>query len=156
MPESNREKNHAYILAVQNALFTFQMIEESLKICVGLSYKIIKHSVPPPTAFNFDASNINNAPLGKLIQMFSGVTANLQLVGELRKIMEWRNFCAHRAYTHEFMSRRGSAPVSSDDVEDVQAATTFGVNLVEQVASEMRALQKAHFAVFGVKGEQGA
>lgn len=143
------EKNHAYVLAVQNALFTFQMIEESLKICVGLSYEIIKLSAPPPTAFNFDTNNINNAPLGKLIQMFSSVTTNQQLVSELRKILKWRNFCAHRAYVHEFMNRQGSTPITSDDIADVQTATTFGVNLVEQINSEMRSIRKVHLTIFG-------
>jgi hypothetical protein len=144
MPESNSEKNHPYTLAVQNALFTFQMVEEALKICVGLSYEILKHSAPSPVTFNFDASSIHNAPLGKLIKMFSGVTANRQLVRDLGKIVEWRNFCAHCAYKHEFMNRGGTNPVSAKDVVDVQTTTTFAVNLVEQLGNEMRALKQAH------------
>ena len=99
MSESFTERNHVYVLSVQNALFAFQMIEEALKIYIGVSYEIIKRSAPSPVAFNFDASAINNAPLGKLIKMFSRVSANNKLIGDLRKIEEWRNFCARFA-TH--------------------------------------------------------
>jgi hypothetical protein len=155
MPESHYEKNHAYALAVQSALFTFQMIEEALKIYIGLSYEILKRSAPAPIAFNFDASAIHNAPLGKLIKMFSGVTANRQLASDLSKIVEWRNFCAHRAYKHEFMSRRGPTPVSANDVADVQTATAFAVSLVEQLGNEMRALREVHLALLGLDGEPG-
>jgi hypothetical protein len=148
MPES-REKNHLYANAVQNALFTFQMIEEALKIHIGLSYEILKRTAPLPVAFNFDTSAIRNAPLGKLIKLFSGITANRQLVSDLSKIVEWRNFCAHRAYKHEFMSRMSSTPVSPNDVTDVLTITAFSVSLVEQLGNEMRTLRDVHLALFG-------
>lgn len=153
MSESSTERNHTYVHAVQNALFAFQMIEEALKICVGLSYEIIKRSAQPPVTFNFDVSAINNAPLGKLIKMFSGVSANHQLISDLRKIEEWRNFCAHRAYKHEFMSGQSGAPVSEKDVADVQTVTTFAVNLVEQIGTDMRTLRETHRSLFGAERE---
>ncbi len=153
MSESLTERNHVYVLAVQNALFTFQMIEEALKIYVGLSYEIIKRSAPAPVVFNFEASAINNAPLGKLTKMFSGISANSQLIGDLRKIEEWRNFCAHRAYTHEFMSRQSGTPVTEKDVEDVKAVTTFAVNLVQQIGNDMLVLRETHRTLFGAASE---
>jgi hypothetical protein len=130
MSDSFTQRNHVYVLAVQNALFAFQMIEEALKIYIRGSYEIIKRSVPSPVAFNFDASAIKNAPLGKLIKMFSGISANNKLIGDLRKIEEWRNFCAHRAYTHEFMRRQSGTPVSAKDVEDVATVANFAIDLV--------------------------
>jgi len=153
MSESLTEKNHAYVLTVQNALFAFQMIEEALKIYIGGSYEIIKRTAPSPVAFNFDSSAINNAPLGKLIKMFSGVSANNKLIGDLRKIEEWRNFCAHRAYTHEFMSRQSGTPVSAKDVDDIKTVTTFAVDLVKQIGNDMLILRETHRTVFEEKNE---
>lgn len=153
MPESLTEKNHVYVLAVQNALFAFQMIEETLKIYIGGAYEIIKHTAPSPVAFNFDNSAINNAPLGKLIKMFSGVSANNKLIANLRKIEEWRNFYAHRAYTHEFMSRQSGTPVSAKDVDDVKTVTTFAADLVKKIGDDMIILRETHRAVFGAKSE---
>ena len=153
MSESFTEKNHVYVLAVQNALFAFQMIEEALKIYIGVSYEILKRTAPSPVAFNFDASAINKAPLGKLIKMFWGVSANNTLIGDLRKIEEWRNFCAHRAYTHEFMSRQSATPVSAQDVDDVQTISTFAVSLVKQIGNDMLILLETHRTVFGAESE---
>ncbi|HEY8159482.1 MAG TPA: hypothetical protein VIF10_12340 [Methylobacter sp.] len=153
MSQSLTERNHVYVLAVQNALFAFQMIEEALKIYVGLSYEIIKRTVPSPVAFNFAVSSINNAPLGKLTKMFSGISANHQLIGELRKIEEWRNFCAHRAYTHEFMSRQSGTPVTAKDIEDVKTVTTSAVNLVKQIGNDMLILRETHRSLFGAESE---
>ncbi len=148
MSGSFAERNHAYVLAVQNALFAFQMIEEALKICVGLSYEIIARSAPSPVIFNFDASAINNAPLGKLIKMFSSVSANRHLIAELRNIEEWRNFCAHCAYKHEFMRRQSGAPVSTKDVVDVQTVASAAVKLVEKIGNDMCTLREVHRMLF--------
>lgn len=147
MTQPSTERNHAYILAVQNTLFTFQMIEEALKICIGLSYEIIQRSAPSPVAFSFDVSAINNAPLGKLIKMFSGVSSNLKLIDDLRSIVKWRNFCAHNAYKHEFMSRRSATPVSAKDVKDVQNVLISASKLVEQIGNDMRTLREAQRAL---------
>lgn len=155
MAESITERNHAYVRAVQNALFAFQMIEEALKIYVGLSYEIIKRSAPPPVTFNFDVFAVNNAPLGKLTKMFSGVSANHQLVSDLRKIEEWRNFCAHRAYMHEFMNRQSGIPISAQDVEDVNTVATSAVDLVKQIGNDMLILRETHRKLFGAESESG-
>jgi len=85
--------------------------------------------------------------------MFSGVSANSQLIDDLRKIEKWRNFCAHRAYKHEFMSRQSAAPVSVKDVADVQTVTTFAVNLVEQIGKDMLTLRETHKTLFGAEHE---
>ena len=153
MLESVGEKNHAYVASVHNALFAFQMIEEGLKIYVGLSYEVISRSVPSPVTFNFDPSAINSAPLGRLIKLFAGISAHARLTADLRKIEEWRNFCAHRAYVHEFMSRQCDALVSAKDVLDVQTITTFAVGLLNQIGDDMRTLREVHRALFGVKNE---
>ena len=85
--------------------------------------------------------------------MFSGVSANNKLIGDLRKIEEWRNFCAHRAYTHEFMSRQSGTPVSAKDVEDVKTVTTFAVDLVKKIGDDMLILRETHRTVFGAESE---
>lgn len=76
--------------------------------------------------------------------MFSRVSANSTLVKELKSIEEWRNFCAHRAYTHEFLKRGTSEAVSQSDIDDLQKVTAAGVKLVEQLGVEMVAIRAAH------------
>jgi len=151
MSKAPKAKNEVYISTVQNALFTFQMIEEALKICIRGSYEIIVRSAPTPVVFNFEAAAITNAPLGRLINMFSGVSANSTLVTELKSIEKWRNFCAHGAYAHEFLKRGTSEAVSQNDIDDVRKVTAAGVKLVEQLGVEIVAIQAAHTKLCKVK-----
>ncbi len=70
MSESPKERDISYIQAVQNALLSFQMIEEALKMCVGMSYEVIAKTAPSRVVFSFDPAEINNAPLRRLIKCF--------------------------------------------------------------------------------------
>ena len=46
-------RNEKYIAEINKALLSFQMIEEGLKICVGLSYEIISATAPYPITSDF-------------------------------------------------------------------------------------------------------
>lgn len=144
MSEAPKVKNEIYISAVQNALFTFQMIEEALKICIMGSHEILVRSAPPPVVFSFEAEAITNSPLGQLIKMFSRVSANSTLIADIKSIEKWRNFCAHRAYTHEFLKRGTSEAVTQSDIDDLQKVTSAGVKLVEQLGIEIVAIRSTH------------
>lgn len=147
MSKSVVEMNHTYVLAIQHALFSFQMIEEVLKIGVRRSYEIIKLSSPFPVVFNFEPSAIENAPLSKLIKLFANVSSNRELIADLKKIESWRNFCAHRGYAHEFLSRQSAEPVSEKDIEEVRTVADFAVKLVARLGDDLRTLQETYKAL---------
>lgn len=151
-PMSNQAPD-SYLAAVHKALLSFQVIEEALKICVGLSYEVIAKEVPSPVVFRFDPAIINSAPLGKLIKMFSEINCNTELVGDLGKILKWRNFCAHNPFAHEFLDRAGASPFTAHDTEDVQAVVKFSADLVERLGNEMKSLRKLHRVVVGDQHE---
>jgi len=123
------------------------MIEEGLKVCVGMSHEIIRAATPPPTVFNFDRKAILEAPLGQLIKMFSRVSQNIDLVKDLRKIVEWRDFCAHNAFRHDLYSRAGSSDYSAHTAQDLAEVNKVTGSLVERLAQEVTAIQKQHAKV---------
>lgn len=137
-------RNDTYIAALHHALLSFQMIEEGLKACVGMSHEIIQETTPLPTVFNFDRKAIVEAPLGRLITMFSRVSQNADLVKELRKIAEWRDFCAHNAFRHEMYSRTGSSDFSAHSAQDMATVTRATALLVERIAQEVKAIREQH------------
>lgn len=139
----------SYLATVHKALLSFQMIEEALKICVGLSYEVIAKTAPTPIVFRFDPAIINSTPLGKLIKMFSEVNCNAELISDLRKVLKWRNFCAHNAFVHEFLDRAGASPFAAHDTEDVQAIVKFSTALVERLGNEIKVLRELHRVVIG-------
>jgi len=147
-PMSNQASG-SYISAINNALLSFQMIEEALKICVRLSYEVIAKATPAPVVFRFDPAGITNAPLGKLIKMFSAINSNAELISDLGKVVNWRNFCAHNAFAHEFLDRANASPFTAHDTEDVMVIVQFSTALVERLGSEMKAIRDLHQVVIG-------
>lgn len=87
------------------------------------------------------------APLERLISMFSTVTANEELVKDLRKVTEWRNYCAHNAFVHEFLDRASKSPFKQHPVEDIHVITEFAANLVERLGTEMKTIRAMHSVV---------
>lgn len=142
-------KNSEYIQASTQALLGFQMIEEALKLCIGLSYEIIQLSAAKPVSFTFNPDVILNAPLGKLTSMYEGVTSQQELVTHLRKSAKWRNFLAHNAFRHELYSRNGKSPYSEHSVEDISQVVKVTKELTEEIAKEIVELQKKYKELAG-------
>lgn len=148
-------RNEKYIAAINTALLSFQMIEEALKICVGLSYEVIGATTPPPIVFRFDSTVIMKAPLERLINMFSTVSANGELVKDLRKVIEWRNYCAHNAFVHEFLESGSKSPFKPHPVEDIHVIIKFAAILVERLGGEILTIRATHAVVTGENHERG-
>lgn len=137
-------RDEKYIVAVHSALLSFQMIEEALKIFVGLSYEIIQASTPQPLIFKFDKKTITEAPLSRIIKMYDNLSSNSELVSDLKKIIEWRNFCAHNAFRHELNLRSGTTQFSDHSIEDIHKIVEYSVILVQRLADEIRSIQDIH------------
>lgn len=146
-------KNKQYIDAINRALLSFQIIEEALKICVGLSYEIIRVTTPSPIVFQVEPAAIMYAPLERLIKMFSEVTLNDELIKDLRKVIKWRNYCAHNAFAHEFLDRMGKSPFKPHPIEDVTTIVQFSASLVERLGDEMKSIRELHAEVIGKSDE---
>ncbi len=130
-------------------MLTFQMIEEALKICIGLSYQIIQATVPSPVQYRFSVKSINNAAMGRLISMYEEITSTPELANDLRKITEWRNFFAHNSFRHELLARTDSSPFRQHSIEDVRRVVLFSGELVERLGKEVQKLQKVYKSVIG-------
>ncbi len=148
-------KDEQYLTWVSKALVSFQLVEEALKLCIGVSYEIIAASNPPEVDFQFSPSSINDAPLGNLIRMFSNVSKNEALVAELKSkdVLKWRNFCAHNAFMHEFMSRTSKSTFSPHSADEVEAVARHVAGLGLKLRDELKRLQSIHSRVCGDQGE---
>jgi len=139
-------KDDLYVTWIGKALLSYQMLEEALKLCIGVSYEIICASNPSEVDFKFSYSSINNAPLGSLIRMFSNVSKNETLVSDLKSkdVIRWRNFCAHNAFMHEFMNRTSQSFFSQHSVEEIKRVALYTGELVLKVGEELKKLQDLH------------
>lgn len=139
-------RDDQYLVSVSKALLSYQMVEEALKLCIGVSYEVIAASNPPEVSFRFSHASINDAPLGSLVKMFSKVSNNKPLVKELqvKELGKWRNFFAHNAFAHEFMSQDSKSSYTQHSVEDVQQVSRHVGELVLKLGEELKTLKNVH------------
>jgi hypothetical protein len=148
-----KSRDESFISKVQAALSAFQMLEEGLKIVIGLSYEVIHATTPEPVKFTFSADEIYNAPLGNLKKMYLRVSGNAALGKEIDQLITWRNYCAHRAFLEEFMSRADAQRENQKDEAGVVAATKATHQVLQKIKTELQQLRQLHSSI--TKPQQG-
>lgn len=125
---------------LMRALAFMQMIEEALRLYVGTAEELISAGVPYGVPFRVDRKGINRAALGKITTMFEKVNRNQELIANLRKLPEHRNYLAHAAF---MQSVRGIHDESIDLEYARQHAIAVGDHaeeLLKEIGQEMRSL----------------
>ncbi len=130
-------KNDEYLVEAQNALFVFQMLEEALKIRIGLFYEI--NETLKPAAFNVE--KLMDTPLKHLINMYEAASGDGELVKDMNSAVSWRNFCAHNAYLHWLYSQTKNSPFTTHSVTDLRQVKDFSLTLVQRVGNEIKSLR---------------
>jgi hypothetical protein len=85
-----------YSNALQMALVDFQYIEECLRLYIASSYDYIRYKVADKLPFKLDGTDLDKDPLARLIDKYSKLSNNEELVAEVRKLLPKRNEIAHR------------------------------------------------------------
>jgi hypothetical protein len=98
---------------VTHTLAGFQLLEEGLKKYIDSHYGAIRILVKGRVHFAFDRKDIDQAPLGKLCNIFAKVCANQDLVKRLRALIKHRDEIAHRALTHLYGSNTSDAELQA-------------------------------------------
>lgn len=78
-------------------LGSFQLLEFALKLYVGLSYKVIKARVEGFVQFDYTENDLDDLPLGRLLNLFKKLNSNAELLARLQKLQTERNHIAHRS-----------------------------------------------------------
>ncbi len=96
----SREKEHMkeYIDAVTNVLMSFQYIEVALRSYISLANEKIKDKLNGTIPFKYDNEWIKKDSLGTLIDKFSKVNNNKDLINSLGKLTRDRNQIAHQGF----------------------------------------------------------
>ena len=98
MTSNSKDKFKDYREVVSKAVVTFQLIEDNLKLYIKFTFKLIRVHLNKEIPFRFDGLEYENAPLERLITVFSKLTDNTHLVDRLNKLKNERNYCAHAAF----------------------------------------------------------
>lgn len=83
--------------ATLRVLGQFQLLEFALKLYIGLSYKAIKLHVGNVVHFDYTEDDLNDLPLGRLLNLFKKLNSNTEFVQRLQSLQTERNHIAHRS-----------------------------------------------------------
>ena len=149
MPSEHQLK--LYLHEAQAAMFLFQMIEEGLKTSIGYAHEAIRAAIPPGIAFNVPESEYENAPLKRLINLFSRITVNEPLLNQLNQLPDLRNYCAHKAFALAFLSEvRPSVDFAAEQAK-VQKALNAAEDAFAALQLEMKAIEEVRKSALRAK-----
>lgn len=159
-----RRKHHDLVV---EAIVEFQLLEERLKSYIHLTYELVDEWLDKSVPFSYDKSEIENAPLGKLLRQFRHFCTNESLVEVLSSLVPDRNYVAHRGFlafrenvdipegrfieeiarVEDILTRLHSTRLSWWMVNQQYAALTSGAYGGNEVETQMDSLQKiSHLA----------
>jgi len=104
------DQERQYRDAVSHALAGFQLIEESLKDYIGFYHDAVRKLLPSTITYGSSRRDIQDAALGKPINVFSKCCGNQALILDLRSLTSTRDELAHKA----LIGLYGTAPDPSD------------------------------------------
>ena len=99
-----------YRESASHALAGFQLLEEGLKSYVGTYHDTVRKFLPDKLVYRYSRQDIQDAALGKLVGVFSKISANDKLISELRTLTKTRDDLAHKAFVHLY----GVVPPADD------------------------------------------
>jgi predicted enzyme related to lactoylglutathione lyase len=91
---------HEFYFAVADALSGCQLVEQVLKLYITEALQLAKKCIGDNMIFKIDGKEYEDAPLGRLIGIFKKLNNNENLIIELGKFKEDRNFLSHRGISH--------------------------------------------------------
>ncbi len=86
-----------YKAATLRILGNFQLLEFGLKAYISRAYSVIKKRVGSEMHFGYSAKDVEDFPLERLLNVFSKLNANKELISRLNKLRSERNHIAHKS-----------------------------------------------------------
>lgn len=89
-----------FYLKTAYALSGCQLVEQELKLYVTAALDLVRKCVGTRMTFDMRGEDYENSSLERLIEIFKKLSSNDDLVKDLRKFKDERNFLSHRGITH--------------------------------------------------------
>ncbi len=86
----------AFFLNVAHALSGCQLVEQELKLYITEALDFVRQRLDDRMPFKMCGENYANSSLEGLISIFQKLTRNVELVNQLGKFKEERNFLSHK------------------------------------------------------------
>jgi hypothetical protein len=118
-----------------NALAGFQLIEEALKDYIGFYHETVRKLLPSELTYGSTRQDIQDAALGKLINVFAKCSNNQVLISELRSLISVRDQLAHRGLIDLYGTEKTRVDFA-DRAKQLQETAEKISGLLDQVNKE--------------------
>jgi len=89
-----------FYLQVAYALSGCQLVEQELKLYITEALQLVRKRLGDRMPFKLSGDDYADSSLERLIDMFRKLTDNEELIGELRRFKDERNFLSHKGIAH--------------------------------------------------------
>ena len=89
-----------FYLKIAYALSGCQLVEQQLKLYITSAFDLVRKCVGSRMTFKIRGEDHDNASLERLTETFRKLTTNEELVRDLRKFKDERNFLSHKGIAH--------------------------------------------------------
>ena len=93
------DKNE-FVIKVGQALSGCQLIEQHLKLYISEALMLVEKCIDKRLPFHMRGEDYEDASLERLIQIFRKLNDNNQLITDLNKFKDDRNFLTHKGISH--------------------------------------------------------
>ena len=118
-----------YRESAAHTLGGFQLLEEGLKTYIDIYYRAVNSLLEQRLHFGYQRSDIQDAPLGRLLTVFSKVCANADLVNEMRSLIKHRDRAAHQAFICLYGTGTSEQAFTQMKDENLKLSTQLGTLL---------------------------
>jgi len=115
----NTEKFDQYIAASQSAMLQYQLIECALKSYIKNIHVLIKSRMPSELNFAYNAGDFDLMSLERLLNIFSKYSKNKNLISQLNKLREQRNYIAHKSFSYAFLNAFNDNEISDLELRKI-------------------------------------
>ena len=143
-----------YFREVSLAAMRFQHIEECLKMCLANCFGIIRLGLNGKVAFNLTYKDVENLPLGPLINEFKKYTTNSVLLKNLRGLPKKRNYIAHNAYLLTVDEQHNSEAITKE-IKKVAEISRQARQVLQELFEESRGIEEFRTRLQNTKSGKG-
>jgi L-fucose isomerase-like protein len=90
----------AFYSSVTHALMGCQLVEQQLKLYIAQAFDLVRKRLGDRIPFKMSGDDYEDAPLERLVKVFGKLTNNGQLLADIRKFKDERNYLSHKGIAH--------------------------------------------------------
>jgi len=132
-----------YEKAVMHGLTVFQVMEFMLKLYLIGSFELIRHQTKGHVAYRYTAKDVEEHPLGRLLQLFYKHNANGRLHKDLKLLPRYRNELAHSAFVAGLMRQNSTNGDMSAKIIEIERANEFVEKCRNDLYAEYQLLEQS-------------